>query len=197
MRERLDGIAAKLTAVRARGLSCFGSDAHRFELKPPATEAEVAAFEATRRVRLPEDYRAFLLHAGHGGAGPYYGLMTLAQWDHARYEALDDLDAECPLHPDTLPPGEEWLEALLPGEEEAMDRALQGTLSLGTQGCSFYTQLVVTGPARGRVVYVDLDGGRPYFPESTGFLDWYERGWMEGMRAQYSYTPRRHAMVAL
>ncbi|WP_437316467.1 HEAT repeat domain-containing protein [Sorangium sp. So ce385] len=175
MRERLDGIVAKLTAVRARGLSCFGSHAHRFELQPPATEAEVAAFEAARRVRLPEDYRAFLLLAGHGGAGPHYGLMTLARWDDARYEARDDLDAECPLHPDTLPPGQGWLEALLPGEDEPMDRALRGTLTLGTQGCSFYSQLVVTGPARGRVVYVDLDGGRPYFPESAGFLDWYER----------------------
>ncbi|MGK3959353.1 SMI1/KNR4 family protein [Sorangium sp. So ce118] len=93
MRERLDGIAAKLTAVRARELSCFGSDAHRFALRPPATEAEVAAFEAARRVRLPEHYRAFLLHAGHGGAGPYYGLMTLAQWDHARHEAKDSSSA--------------------------------------------------------------------------------------------------------
>ncbi|KYF72007.1 hypothetical protein [Sorangium cellulosum] len=51
MRERLDGIVAKLAAVRARGLSCFGSDAHGFALQPPATEAEVAAFEAARRVR--------------------------------------------------------------------------------------------------------------------------------------------------
>ncbi|WP_438025812.1 HEAT repeat domain-containing protein [Sorangium sp. So ce233] len=182
MRERLDGIVAKLTAVRAQGLSCFGSDAHRFALQPPAAEADVAAFEAARRVRLPEDYRAFLLHVGHGGAGPYYGLMTLAQWEDARYEALDDLDAECPLHPDTLPPGQDWLEALLPGEDDALDRALRGTLSLGTQGCSFYSQLVVTGPARGRVVYVDLDGGRPYFPECTGFLDWYER-WLDELLA--------------
>ncbi|WP_437876327.1 HEAT repeat domain-containing protein [Sorangium sp. So ce513] len=182
MRERLDEIAAKLTAIRARGLSCFGSHAHGFVMQPPATEADVAAFEAARRVRLPEDYRAFLLHVGHGGAGPYYGLMTLARWDDARCEALDDLDAECPLHPDTLPPGEDWLEALLPGEDDAMDRALRGTLSLGTQGCSYYTQLVVTGPARGRVVYVDLDGGRPYFPECTGFLDWYER-WLDELLA--------------
>ncbi|WP_437983372.1 HEAT repeat domain-containing protein [Sorangium sp. So ce117] len=182
MRERLDGIIAKLAAVRERGLKCFGSAAHCFELRPPAAEAEVAAFEAARRVRLPEDYRAFLLHAGHGGAGPFYGLMTLAACDDARYEALDDLDAECPLHPDTLPPGDGWLEALLPGEEEAMDRALRGTLSLGSQGCSYYTQLVLTGPARGQVVYIDLDGGRPYFPESAGFLDWYER-WLDELLA--------------
>ncbi|WP_437529763.1 HEAT repeat domain-containing protein [Sorangium sp. So ce726] len=182
MRERLDGIIAKLIAVRERGLSCFGSAAHRFELRPPAAEAEVAAFEAARRVRLPEDYRAFLLHAGHGGAGPFYGLMTLARWHDARYEVLDDLGAECLLHPDTLPPGEGWLEALLPGEDEAMDRALRGTLSLGSQGCSYYTQLVITGPARGRVVYVDLDGARPYFPENAGFLDWYER-WLDELLA--------------
>ncbi|WP_437763851.1 HEAT repeat domain-containing protein [Sorangium sp. So ce281] len=186
MRERLDGIVAKLTAVRERGLSCFGSDAHRFELKPPATEAEVAAFEAARRARLPEDYRAFLLHVGHGGAGPFYGLLTLAQCDEARYEAIDDLDAACPLHPDTLPPGEDWLDVLLPGEDEAMDRALRGTLSLGMQGCSYFSQLVVTGPARGRVVYIDLDGGRPYFPENEGFLDWYER-WLDELLAGYDF----------
>ncbi|WP_437502059.1 HEAT repeat domain-containing protein [Sorangium sp. So ce1099] len=187
MRERLDGIIAKLTAVRERGLSCFGSKAHRFELHPPATEAEVAAFEATRRVRLPEDYRAFLLHVGHGGAGPYYGLVTLARWDAGRWdderdEAVDDLDADCPLHPDTLPPGEDWLEVLLPGDDDAMGRALRGTLFLGTQGCTYATQLVVTGPARGRVVYVDLGGQRPYFPENTGFLDWYER-WLDELLA--------------
>jgi HEAT repeat protein len=182
MRERLDGIIAKLTAVRERGLSCFGSESHRFEPKPPASEAEVGAFEAAHRVRLPAAYRAFLLHVGHGGPGPFYGLMTLEQWGHARYEAIDDLDAECPLDPDTLPAGKDWLEALMPGEDEAMDRALRGTLSLNTQGCSYYSQLVVTGPARGRVVYIDLDGGRPYFPEHDDFLGWYER-WLDELLA--------------
>lgn len=182
MRERLAGIVAKLTAVRERGLECFGSQSHRFELAAPATEDEVAAFEAARRVRLPEDYRAFLLHAGNGGAGPFYGLLPLAKWDDARYEPIDDLDQPCPLHPETLPPGDDWLEVLLPGEDEAMDRALRGTLSLDTQGCTYYSQLVVTGPARGRVVYVDLDAQRPYFPENTGFLDWYER-WLDELLA--------------
>lgn len=182
MRERLDGIIGKLTAVRERGLSCFGSESHRFELRPPAGEAEVAAFEAARRVRLPEDYRAFLLHVGHGGAGPFYGLMTLEQWADARYEVVDDLDAECPLHPETLPEGKGWLEVLLPGEEEPMDQALRGTLSLNTQGCTYYSQLVVTGPARGRVVYIDLDGNRPYFPEHHDFLGWYER-WLDELLA--------------
>lgn len=182
MRQRLDGIVAKLTAVRERGLECFGSQSHGFRLGPPASEAEVAAFEAARRVRLPEDYRAFLLHVGHGGAGPFYGLLPLAKWDDARYEPVDDLDQACPLDPATLPAGDDWLEVLLPGEDEAMDRALRGTLSLNTQGCTYYTQLVVTGPARGRVVYVDIDAQRPYFPEHTGFLDWYER-WLDELLA--------------
>ncbi|MFD8997881.1 SMI1/KNR4 family protein [Streptomyces abikoensis] len=51
--------------------------AHRFELLPPLTQAELEEAECQTGVRLPEEYRTFLLEAGAGGAGPDYGSSPL------------------------------------------------------------------------------------------------------------------------
>lgn len=66
----------------------FGAETHRFKLNPPLTQEAVAAFESTHRVRLPPDYRAFLLHVGSSGAGPNYGL----------YKSLELKETDAP-HP--------------------------------------------------------------------------------------------------
>ncbi len=55
----------------------FGADDHKYQLKPPISEERIAAFEARFDVSLPEGYRNFLLWAGDGGAGPFYGLYSL------------------------------------------------------------------------------------------------------------------------
>src|SRR5436190_14460376 len=55
----------------------FGAATHGFRLHPPCPEAEIEAVEARAGIRLPEDYRCFLLAGGNGGAGPGYGLKTL------------------------------------------------------------------------------------------------------------------------
>ena len=60
-------------------LSRFGTDQHKYQLKPPASEEAVAAFEARFHVSLPEGYRDFLLWMGNGGAGPFYGLYRLGE----------------------------------------------------------------------------------------------------------------------
>ncbi|MET8772196.1 SMI1/KNR4 family protein [Streptomyces sp. NPDC004658] len=55
----------------------FGALGHRWILEDPLTQDELAELEAQTGVRLPEEYRAFLLHVGAGGAGPAYGLFPV------------------------------------------------------------------------------------------------------------------------
>jgi HEAT repeat protein len=187
--QRVLRILEKLGQVRARGLSCFGSDSHQFRLNAPATEADLQAFEADHHVRLPADYRAFLLYAGnggpgYGGAGPYYGLYPLDHWDGFTSGVVDDAPADllsrpCPLHPDLT--ADDWERGFAP------ESPYQGTMSLGTMGCSGMMQMVVTGPFAGRVVYVDADGHPPYMVHEPDFLAWYER-WLDELLAGYKIT---------
>jgi hypothetical protein len=169
-------LLGKLAALRASGVTTFGSNAHRFELAPPLAEAEIAAHEARLGVRLPDAYRFFLGHVGGAGAGPYYGLVPPERWDEALYG-----DAPMPdyaARPCVFVPGLPRDDATWARLVDGLDEPLQGTIVLCDQGCAFYASLVVTGPARGRVAYVNLDGGAPYFPEDGDFLAWYER-WLD------------------
>lgn len=179
---RIRRILTKLDKVRHRRLKCFGSDTHRFELRSPASPADVEAFELERSIRLPADFRAFLTTAGDGGAGPYYGIFPLRQLaDFAASfsdEPTDWLAAEpCPLHPEFPAP---------PTPDACLDPHLyQGTLLIGTRGCSYETLLIVVGEHTGRIVYVDADGSVPYVCRETDFLAWYER-WLDELLAGYA-----------
>ena len=157
-------ILRKLDEVRLSGRTAFGSERHQYQLNAPLPEETVRAFEAREAVQLPPDYREFVLRAGDGGAGPYYGLMKLADGNE---EFHDDeqgaLARPCLLHPG----GASFL------------RDNDGVLAIADQGCTFWAVLIITGSCRGRVVYVDLQGNRnSYFVHDPDFLSWYER-WLD------------------
>ncbi|MFF6882717.1 SMI1/KNR4 family protein [Streptomyces sp. NPDC012421] len=46
-------------------------------MEEPLTQDQLAELEAQIGVGLPEEYRAFLLYVGAGGAGPAYGLFPV------------------------------------------------------------------------------------------------------------------------
>jgi hypothetical protein len=180
----------------------FGVSEHQFRLNAPLAEAEVAAFEERHGVRLPDDYRLFLLLAGNGGAGPYYGIAPLSEWDYWFEEEAESpgfLASPCPLAPAPAllqawhaaaerakqrsqgsiqpgaSPGVEWSQ-FVPGNWEAWGH---GTIHICDQGCTFSARLIVSGEARGRIVYLDSQGWNPpYFVRDRNFLDWYER-WLD------------------
>ncbi|QDU00362.1 putative lyase [Gimesia chilikensis] len=182
--EQIDRILEKLSQVRAQGLSCFGSDQHHFELNPPIQERLLLEFENEYRVRLPDEFRAFLLYAGNGGAGPYYGIAPLPiirskilDWPFEEpFEKV--LDLPCPLY-FRMKQASDW------ESEFGKTDPYQGTMYIGTQGCSYYMLLIVTGEFRGRVVYVnDDDGSTPFITHEPDFLTWYER-WLDELLAGY------------
>lgn len=164
--------------LRAR-VPC-GTD-HHYRPNPVLDEQAIVAFERRHNVRLPEDYRAFLLHVGNGGAGPFCGVLPLELWN----QSVGDIAARVPrplkgflssLSPLSIrkPLQSEWTCDLPPHEWHVF----QGAITLGHQGSTFYTLLIVAGESRGRVVYVDTNGQPPYFVRNTDFLSWYER-WLD------------------
>ena len=144
-------------------LKQFGAKDHQYQWNPPAALAEVEAFERDLGVTLPEGYRDFLLQAGDGGAGPFYGLFSLEQvrgW------------LGWPLEPEKPP-------VLRPGMSEAENCGeknwKRGCIPIESEGDTFFTCLMVTGPDRGRVVYIEYEGYWVFFPREPDFLSWYTR----------------------
>jgi SMI1 / KNR4 family (SUKH-1) len=174
--QRIQRIVELLARVRGKGIDTFGASAHGFQLAPPLTEPEVDALERRHGIALPPDYRDFLKQAGASGAGPSYGLLPATRWGDALSGDVDTPDFAargCPWQPGMTRDAATWARV---GEE--LDEPFQGTIALCHQGCAYYAVLVVTGPARGRVMYVSPDGGCPLFMEDEGFLDWYQR-WLD------------------
>src|SRR3712207_5799433 len=75
---RADQIADKLREAKRKECQPFGVEGHAFRMYPPLTEEEVARFEARYGIELPADYRAFITRVADGGAGPAYGMCSLA-----------------------------------------------------------------------------------------------------------------------
>ncbi|MBE1532752.1 HEAT repeat domain-containing protein [Actinomadura algeriensis] len=172
MDERLRRIAAKLAIVPhlTHRSHSFGEETHRFALGPPLPEDDVARFEARIGAELPRPYRDFLTTIGHGGAGPYYGLEPLDGRDPVR---------GCPSRAFPLAPGPR------PGPDWHLDvpgEPYDGTIPLASQGCTYWSVLVVTGPARGRVLDIDESLQPPFFTSDPDFLAWYER-WLDELAA--------------
>lgn len=167
----IEQIRAGLDEARRRGLDPFGAASHRWKVRKRLSARKLAAFEAEHGVTLPEGYRRFLTEIGNGGAGPYYGVPKLSKAGDV--SPLDALAEPCPLEPGgPLPPAPDH-------ETDPVEHACRGTLTVAVQGCTYYTQLVVSGPHAGRLFNVDV--GRDEAPEwvdAPDFATWYAR-WLE------------------
>ncbi len=167
----LEELRAQLEQARAADPECkmFGARSHRYQWNPPASEKEVEDFEQKIGVTLPQEYRDFLLQAGNGGAGPFYGLSKIGSCEGWEVEP-------------ELPP-------LLCPETSSADTSEEdwnrGCIIIGGQGDTYFTCLMVTGPYRGRVVYVEYEGSWIFFPKEPDFLSWYQR-WLREVCNHYN-----------
>ena len=177
----------------------FGAYGHKYRVSAPASEETIQSFEEQQGIRLPEEYRDFLLFVGNGGAGPYYGLYGLETQEkelHDSHARLYRVQEEPVIHPKMS--NEEWdrmigvdPEGRSGGGPGGSGRGEEvhpyvGVLPIGSQGCTLMTGIMLAGPYRGQVVYYDEDFcGPPFFVREKGFLAWYER-WLREVIAGYN-----------
>lgn len=182
---RVHELVRKLAEVRTRNPATFGSKSHGFTLGPPIAESHLRAFEDAHGVTLPADYRVFITQAGASGAGPYHGLLPLESCDLTLVDVADAPDwlaRPCCFAPGMPRDADTYAAAT----KDAID-PFQGAIAIADQGCTYYAALVVTGPQRGRIMYLDVEGGVPYFVENEDFLSWYER-WLDELLWGHEHT---------
>lgn len=193
--EQCSRIQSKLAQARAEDVDrkVFGASSHDYGIAPPATAQEIAEFERSAGIVLPDAYVAFLSMVGNGGgpnkpaAGPYYGIYALGRGARALYYDIEDgLKRPAALTPDLS--DETWAEFANTLESDDVDDDTYdqmvadmcgGLMTIGSQGCTYFHALVLNGPYRGRVVNVDEQHcEKPLFAFEENFLDWYER-WLD------------------
>ena len=69
--------------------------------------------------------------------------------------------------------------------EESEENWKRGCIPIESQGDTYFTCLMVTGPNRGRVVYLDYEGSWVFFPREPDFLCWYQR-WLRETCLHYN-----------
>ncbi|MGJ5816343.1 SMI1/KNR4 family protein [Paludibaculum fermentans] len=176
---RLARIQSKLDQLRAAdpALTLFGSDTHEYHLQPALPPEAVSEWEKHLGVQLPDEYRLFVTLIGDGGAGPYYGLISLdgpdpedlTQPELTRKpfrwtEAFNPYDWEDPCSQEDVwcDDEEDWPDEMLEadpdgrGEEAAQPPrqiilGVPGALYICHCGCGIRFILVVNGQCRGEV----------------------------------------------
>src|SRR5262249_43517544 len=88
------GLRVLREAGRKRAV--FGGDRHEYKLRPRLDEAKIVEFEGRYSLRLPDDYRRFLMQVGNGGAGPYCGIHGLDELCETREDYWNDLSKPFP-----------------------------------------------------------------------------------------------------
>lgn len=194
-KDQLKRIGLKLEEAARKDyqLKVFGAGSHRYKFHAPATKNDVREFENEFGITLPEDYVAFITTIGnggpghYGGAGPYYGVYELGDFGFMQINS-HTMSMEPAIHSGiTQEKWDELTEFSKGANEEENETAeherkynelFAGLMTLGTMGCNGQVMLVLNGPDKGRVVYIDQDLCLPTFAPEKGFLDWYEK-WLD------------------
>ncbi|MEK3788416.1 SMI1/KNR4 family protein [Paenibacillus sp. FSL K6-1230] len=191
-KEQLQRISSKLHQLRQADteLAVFGADCHDYELDPVKTPEEIRQLESDWNVSLPEDYKAFLMEIGAGGAGPYYGLEKPEEGIYVDLDYKDlpnDISGEFP-YTETWNPEVDWFEDDVDEDESAAkdeeyfsDRHSAGMLRISNFGCGVTMNLIVNGNSYGEIWVDDRGNSGGIYPDQyfgnkdrLNFLDWYE-----------------------
>jgi hypothetical protein len=163
-------------------LKFFGAKTHKYSFNPPLSLEEADLFEKTHQIHLPPEYRFFITQIGNGGAGPYYGVRP-----------LQDFQAHYVHHEVELPatylhkpfPAHYWLnEEETRITKEIVQQSVFGTLSICEEGDGYNHLLIVAGDEKGNIWFDGSvsDQGMIAFStaekERFSFFDWYN-SWLD------------------
>jgi hypothetical protein len=151
-------------------------------LSPSLTENEVAEFESKHAVKLPEEYRRFLLEVGNGGYGPpSYELAPLGSGPVSSYKPETEYWERLPDIAKPFPFTKPWVwEGGDESDEGSREQVSHGSIFIGTDGCGMDWHLIVTGPERGSIWQICGEGMQPTNPRRH-FLKWYS-DWLDGIK---------------
>ncbi|WP_394795493.1 SMI1/KNR4 family protein [Armatimonas sp.] len=171
----LETVRQGVTELTKRG----GYDPTHFG--PSPTEDELATRERELGIRLPEDYRQFLLQIGNGGFGPGHGLRYFPVKE-PEYEPSDDsLPFELRYEASINPRPTEF-RIPFPFDSLVYAEATTGYLEIADFGCGSFEVLVVAGSEYGNVWCLGADYASPVNePDRRTFKDWYLE-WLTAMR---------------
>ncbi len=152
---------------------------HHWKLHDVVPLSEIEEFEEKTGIELPVEYVYFLTQIGRGGASPGTELDDFdMEW--AEDEKLSQVSEQlsCVLS------DKEW-EELYGGHGDE-----PGTICLCAMDLTYQAYLIVSGPMKGKIVYMDWDGDcAPMWPKGLpDILTWYEQFFSEKL-AGYEISP--------
>lgn len=157
-------------------LKVFGANKHKYDLNPVLSDSEISAIESRYEIKLPDDYRWFLLNIGNGGAGPNYGILTLQE---SIYEITSNLDED----EDNTISHKEYLSTpferpMTLERSKRMHYFVEGMIPVSDAGCCMYYHLCISGSEYGNIWFWSNDNvwrpvphpdDRPTFPENAKY----------------------------
>ena len=199
-KQRLEKILEKFYYLKSidKEYKVFGSTSHKYEFRKPLKEGIISDFEKKYNVKIPYEYKLFLLEVGNGGAGPFYGIEP---FENCLFSNLDYLNENYLLNPSIpFPYTDEWNiefdndysdeneELIEEFENEYFDnKHITGLIRICNFGCGHYINLVVNGEEYSHIWSDDRSSDYGIYPfnyysknkkERLSFFDFYEQ-WID------------------
>ncbi len=164
-----------------RKKTVFGSKSHNY-VSTPVSSDEIKDYEKKYKIIIPEELKLFLIEIGYG-AGPDYGIYSIAKM-FSEFDEWNDWTENISSIQDSFELTSKDSLELIKSKTDNPDgffykrlKTVNGLLPIQTQGCTYYSFIVINGEQQGTIWKLDtnefdvLPGG--VFREVT-FFEWYE-----------------------
>jgi len=201
--QRIKDLIAETARVRVGLEKDYFARQHNYQPNPTVSLDEIDAVEQEYGVELPESLVYWLHLIGNGGVGPGEGfdssILPIKEPQGTIHDSLFEpwivnrvSEQLCETMTD-----EEW-EARFNCDDEMLSYSEQtepkyrddGTIAMAGMDLTYIAHLIVVGPERGKIVYLDYDGDLPpMWPKGSAyFLDWCEN-WFSELASGYNVFP--------